>query len=124
MASQPNGPTVQTMETVYNVPQITLPGTIAASGTFVSSVVPTFGMPHVAVAGKMDQAGTLSVQPYLDVAGTIANGAAVTKAMTANTTALIDNVGTVVAQSLTVSIVNTATVAATPASLVAVLASK
>lgn len=120
---QPAGPTVTTMATVYPVPvlnggtitnpgTVTLPGTIAASGTFVSSVLPTFDLPHVAVSAKMDQAGTLSVQRYLDGAGTLPAGAAVTAAMTKNTLASIDNLGTVISQSMTVPIVNSATVAA------------
>jgi len=100
---------------------LTTPGTIAASGTFTSTVMPTYGMPHVAVAAKIDQAGTLSVQRYLDNAGQVAAGAAVTAAMTKNTTATIDNLGTVLSQSLSISIINSATVVATPALLEGVL---
>lgn len=120
-------PVVGTNDVVYNVPiinggtvtkagSITTPATIAASGTFTSGVVPTYGMSHVAVSAQIDQVGSIVVQPYLDAAGTIPNGAPVTKALTASTLAVLDNVGTVVTQAITVAIVNGATVVANLAS--------
>ncbi len=85
---------------------IAWPATIAASGTFTSGVVPTFGMPHVAVGATLSNAGTLIVQPYLDTAGAVAAGAATTQALTANTGAVLDLNSGKVMGSLTVEIVN------------------
>ena len=88
------------------VAPITWPATIAASGTFTSTVVPTFGMPHVAVGVTFSNSGTLSVQAYLDAAGTVPAGAATTQALVAATGAVLDiNTGQVMG-SFTVSIIN------------------
>ena len=86
--------------------QVTLPATIPASGTWTSGALPTYGMDHVAASAQIDQAGTLSVQRYLDAGGTLAQGSPTTAAMSANTLAIVDNLGTVVAQSFKVSVIN------------------
>lgn len=103
-------------------PTIPQPGTIGNKGTYTSDVISTYGYPHIAVAAQINQAGTLSLQPYVDRLGTIAAGSAVTASLTANTMATIDNLGTVIAQSATVQIINGATSAATVATLTVVLA--
>lgn len=103
-------------------PSIPQPGTIGNKGTYTSDVVSTYGYPHIAVAATIDQAGTLSMQRYLDRGGTVVAGSAVTAAMSANTLATIDNLGTIISQSVKVSIVNGATAAATIAGITVVVA--
>lgn len=106
---------------VVNV-AITQPGTIGNKGTYTSDPISTYGMPHVAVVATIDQAGTLSLQRYVDLAATITAGSAVTASMTGSTMATIDNLGTVISQSAKVSIINGATAAATISGLAVVLA--
>jgi hypothetical protein len=117
-------PSVSTLVTTYNPSVGTVPATIAASGTYTTPVLQTYGMPHIAVSASLTQTGTISVQPYLDVAGTIANGSPITKAMTASTLTILDNVGTTITQSITVSIINTIATIATLSSFAVVIQSK
>ena len=65
------------------------PATLAASGTWVSGVMSLAGVNAFAVAATLSQAGTLVVQRYIDPAGTIAIGAAISQVMTANTPAYV-----------------------------------
>lgn len=100
---------------VWQVPAATLalPGSITASGTIQSAIVPTSGLSKLAVSVQSTQAGTLSVQRFVDPAGSIAQGAALTAALTANTLALINNNDGLLYQSLQVSVTNTGVVTAT-----------
>ena len=97
---------------VYNL-TITSPGTIANAGTYTSDVIATGGLRHVAINAQIDQAGTLGLQRYQDSGGIVTAGTLVTASMTKNTTASIDNLGTVISQSAKITIVNGATTAAT-----------
>ena len=103
------------------VAPITWPATIAASGTFTSTVVPTFGMPHVAVGVTLSNAGTLTMQPYLDAAGTVPAGAATTQALVAATGAVLDVNSGKVMGSMTVEIINGAASVGTLTHPIAVL---
>lgn len=66
-----------------------LPATIAATSSFVSTV---FGVPGPGLSAgvKMDEAGNITLQRYLDAAGLLPIGSAVTAAVTANTAATIN----------------------------------
>lgn len=66
-------------------PPTPVPATIAASGVYTSGpIVNNSGAKAVAVSAQLTQAGLLSVQLYLDVAGTIPIGNPVNQALTAN----------------------------------------
>lgn len=103
---------------------LAIPVSISASATFTTAAIRTYGNPHLAIAATLSQAGTLSIQRYVDQVGSIVTGAAVTQALVAATPAVLDNLGTVVAQSFKLSIINSATVAATPSNVIAVLQSR
>lgn len=59
--------------------------TVPNGGSVQSSVMPSNGWQKGAVGLKSTQAGNLTVQRYLDAAGTIPVGAAITAALSANT---------------------------------------
>jgi hypothetical protein len=61
-----------------------VPATIAGNGSWTSGVLPAVS-PRLAATAKISQSGTLSIQRYIDAAGTIAIGSAATQALTANT---------------------------------------
>ena len=67
---------------VHNVPL-----SIAANGTVNSSLIVTEGFTLISAGVTASQAGTLSVQRYLDAGGTVVQGAAVQVSLTANTAA-------------------------------------
>lgn len=96
---------------------LTNPGSITASGTLTVPAQQTGGLEHIVVAAQINQAGTLSVQRYIDKAATIAQGAALTAAMTANTLAVVDNNDGKLVQSASVNIINGSTSNATIATL-------
>lgn len=62
---------------------------IAKATPFDSGMLYADGFRQVAVGVKMDQAGTLSMQRYLDEAGQLPVGAAITGAITANQAAVL-----------------------------------
>lgn len=62
------------------------PATIGAGLTWQSDLLPS-GYAGLVAAVLMDQNGTLTVQRYADLAGTLPVGAAITQAITANTAA-------------------------------------
>lgn len=64
---------------------------IIASGTNNSGIVICNGYKNFAFSVTSTQAGTLSIQRYLDTAGNIAQGAALTASITANTAAIINS---------------------------------
>lgn len=59
------------------------PATIAASGSWSSGVVGARGG-RLVVNAKLSQAGTLTVQRYMDIFGTLVVGAPVVQALAAN----------------------------------------
>ncbi len=87
-------------------------GSIPASGSTTSVVIPSFYYPHIVCGITSTQAGALNIQRYIDPAGTIANGSALTASLTANTAAVIDSVSALGFGSFTVQITNTGTVTA------------
>lgn len=65
-------------------PPTPAPATIAGGGNWNSGIIPANGARSVAVSAELSQAGTLTLQRYIDAAGTIAIGAAIVQALSAN----------------------------------------
>jgi len=78
------GPALQCLQ---NATQLGLTGTVPASGNLQSSVLVSNGWKVFSVGLKSSQAGQLSIQRFLDLAGTVPQGAPVTAALTAGTAA-------------------------------------
>jgi hypothetical protein len=72
-------------QSVHNVP-----ASIAASSQVQSNLIATEGFSQIAVGVTASQAGTLSVQRYLDAGGTVVQGAALQTALVAGTAANLD----------------------------------
>lgn len=70
---------------------VTVPGTIASLGTFTSPLLPSGGCGHLALGVNLSNAGTVLVHRYLDNAGSVEIGAALTLALTGGTLAVLDN---------------------------------
>ena len=66
-------------------PPTVSPETIAASGTYQTGIIAIIGYPGIGIACQLTQVGSISVQRYLDAAGTIPTGSAITATLTANT---------------------------------------
>lgn len=86
---------------------------IAASGSVASGVIQTNGYKAFAFATTSSQAGTVSIQRYLDAAATIPQGAPLTATLTAATAAVVNATDGVPFQSAIVTVTNSGTVAAT-----------
>ncbi len=82
------------------------PATIAASGSWNSNVAITDGYKAIAAGVTSSQAGTLSVQRYLDTAGLVAQGAPVSVALSAGVAAVVNCMDGVPCQSFKVTITN------------------
>jgi hypothetical protein len=67
-----------------------LPGAIAANGSVQSSLIATEGFSLISVGLTVTQAGTLSVQRYLDAGGTVVQGVAAQISLSANVAANLD----------------------------------
>jgi hypothetical protein len=63
---------------------------ILASGSVVSATLQMNGWQRFSIGLTSSQAGTLSVQRYLDIAATVPQGAAVTASLTAATPAVVN----------------------------------
>lgn len=71
------------------VPPTPAPSTIGGGDSWVSGVMSGLGYAALAAACTLTQAGTLSIQRYIDMAGTIAIGAAITQEISASTPATV-----------------------------------
>ena len=91
-------PTGQGPATHYVVPSSvhSIAAAIAGSGSTSSAVIPSAGFTGIAAAVTSSQAGTLAIQRYLDTAGTIVQGAA----LSVNLLAATPNVVNVLADGL------------------------
>lgn len=78
------GPALQCLQSSA---QLGLIGTVPASGNLPGSVLVSNGWKVFSVGLKSTQAGQLSIQRFLDLAGAVPQGAPVTAALTANTAA-------------------------------------
>ena len=105
-----NGPKLQKFLTAAD---IGLSASVAASGGNTSNLIQSNGYGSLAVGATSSQAGTLTVQRYLDAAGTVQQGAALTASLTAGTAAVINATDGVPFGSFTVSVSNSGTSAAT-----------
>jgi hypothetical protein len=84
-----------------------LPATIAASGNVTSNLLFSDGMQVAAVGVTSSQGGTITVQRYLDDAGLIKQGAALTATYTANTAQVLNITDGNPFASFTVNLSNT-----------------
>lgn len=87
---------------------IAMPTTATASATVTSAVIPTVGFTRIAVGLTSSHAGTLSVQRYVDAAGTTPLGTAVTVALVAATPNSVGISDGVPSGALIVSFINSA----------------
>ncbi|MBJ9663191.1 hypothetical protein [Burkholderia gladioli] len=78
------GPALQCLQSAA---QLGLAGNVPANGNLAGLVLVSNGWKLFSVGLKSTQAGQISVQRFLDLAGTVPQGAAVTAALTANTAA-------------------------------------
>ncbi|WP_234775181.1 hypothetical protein [Paraburkholderia tropica] len=76
------GPALQCLQAAA---QLGLNASVPASGSLAGTVLVSNGWKLFSVGLKSTQAGQISIQRFLDLAGTVPQGAAVTAALTANT---------------------------------------
>lgn len=118
--NMPNGP--RTAETyVVDSTIVNLPSSVAISSNVSSSVFSILGWPNGAVGVTSTQAGTLTVQRYLDAAGTLPLGAVITASLTANTAASVSWADGLPAQSIKITVSNSSASAAATISGVVVI---
>jgi hypothetical protein len=98
------GPALQ-----YYVPQALseMASAIPANGSISSIVLPSDGFKIMAVGAQSANAGVLSVQRYIDAAGTIPQGPAVTTSLTAATASVLNVTDGAPFQSFKITITNT-----------------
>ena len=90
--------------------QVFLPGSsIGLSAPGTSGLIQACGYPKFAVGATSSATGSIVVQRYLDAAGTIPQGAALTQALTAATAGVLNCTDMVPFQSFTVQITGAGT---------------
>lgn len=94
-----------------------LTGTVPASGQLQSAVLPSGGYQKVSIGLTSTQTGALNVQRFLDAAGAVKQGAAITAALTAATAAVANVNDGLPFASYQVTVTNTG---GSPAALTAV----
>ncbi|MDR6381825.1 hypothetical protein [Paraburkholderia caribensis] len=89
--------------------QLGLAAQVPASGQLQSGILLSNGWKYFALGLKSTQAGAVTIQRFLDAAGTVAIGAPVTAALTANTaqTVSIGTADTLPFMSYQVTVTNT-----------------
>lgn len=109
------GERAQTLQAPLTAAQLGLNAGVPANGSLVSPVLLSNGYLAFALGVTSTQAGGISIQRYLDAAGTIVQGAAITASLTANTAgvAIVTNDGKPF-QSMIITITNSS---GTPAAL-------
>lgn len=95
---------------------------VPASGNVQSSLINTDGWPKAAIGVTSSQAGQIEVQRYLDDAGLVPQGAALTAALTAATAGVLNITDGVPFAAMKVMITNTGASAATLTNLAILLA--
>lgn len=75
------GPALQSL---FSATQLGLETSVVAGGSVESAVIVSNGWKLFAVGLKSSQAGEISIQRFLDLAGTLPQGAAVTATLTAD----------------------------------------
>jgi hypothetical protein len=89
------------------------PPTSVPTGGFQSGVIPSDGFKTFAIGITSSEPGALNVQRFLDAAGTIAQGAVSTVALTAGTAAVLNITDGLISRSFTLGVTNTGGAAAT-----------
>jgi hypothetical protein len=84
-----------------------LASSVVASGNSLSNLLFADGYKILSVGATSSQAGQIQVQRYIDDGGQIAQGAAVTASLTANTPAVVNVTDGLPFSSYTVKITNT-----------------
>ena len=95
--------------------------TIAASSTYTSNVIVADGFKAIGIGVTSSQAGTITIQRYLDRAGNVPVGAPITAALTAATAQWCTSNDGVPFQSFKFSISNSGTSAANVSNFACVL---
>ena len=103
--------------------ELGLSTTIAGSGTATSHTFICNGYRNFAFAVTSSQAGNLSIQRYLDSAGTIVQGAAITASLSAATAALVNSNDGKPFQSIIITVTNSSGSSATLTSTMLLLQS-
>lgn len=104
------GPVLQ-----YVVPgsYLNLASSVPASGSVSSNIIPTNGYKVFAFGITSSQAGTVTIQRYLDQAGTIPQGPALSASLSAATAQTLNATDNVAFQSIKVTVSNSSATAAT-----------
>jgi hypothetical protein len=101
------GPVIQTDLTGWAGLNPVTPPTIAAGGNWTSGVIYADGFRTLAAAVTSSQVGAISIQRYLDLAGLVPQGPAISAALVAATPQVVNVQDGVAFQSFTVKITNT-----------------
>ena len=83
------------------------PATVAGGGNWQSGILNCAGLQALAASCTLSQAGSIVIQRYIDPAGTIAIGTAISQVLTANTAAWVSVNDGLPAASWQVTISNT-----------------
>ena len=102
------GPVMQTNPN----PPTAVPETIAADGTYDVGLMNSDGYKVLAVGATLSQPGSIVVQRYIDLAGQVAQGSALTAALTAAEPGVVNATDNAPFASFNVLIVNSGSVAA------------
>jgi hypothetical protein len=103
----------------------TIPTSIAESASFTTSLISADGFTGIAAGVELTQAGTISIQKFVDAGGVVPQGAAVSQALTANTPAAASTFAGPPFQTFTVTITNgSASAAATVSNFVLLMNSQ
>lgn len=113
------GPALQVL---LSAAALGLTGTVGASGEIQSGIIEVNGWQKFAVGLKSTQGGVLSVQRFLDLAGTVPQGAAVTATLVGGTANVV-NIGSdgAIFTALQVTVTNTGASVATLSNVQGVL---
>jgi hypothetical protein len=87
---------------------LNLSTSVPANNNVVSNVIITNGYKALSFACTSSQTGSVSIQRYLDSAGTILQGAALTVSLSAATAAVLNNSDNAPFQSLKITVNNSA----------------
>lgn len=99
---------------------LAVPATIAATSSWTSPILPTYGMAHVSFAAKMNQNGNAVINRYADVAGTLLI-ASTTANVTANAVFQADVSSAVLFQAFNITMSNSGSSVATVSSYIGLL---
>lgn len=104
------GPCIQ----VFPVLPVALPASIAAAASWQSGIINGDGFPKIVCGVTLSQAGTLSIQRYIDQAGLVPVGVPTSVTLVAGTSNAVTITDGIPFGSFQVTIANTGGAAATP----------